>query len=60
LDGRNRTLISLPAGLRVMTERYQNDRNIVSLSAAVVELLETHPEIQRIYAETLDRAVTLP
>jgi hypothetical protein len=62
VDGRDwavkQTYFRLPPGLRLLCRCYQNDRKITTLNAAVIELLETHPEIQRIYRETLDKAVT--
>lgn len=52
MDGGNRPLservsisMTMPLGLRLMAERYGNDRGLVSFSAAIVELLETHPAI---------------
>jgi hypothetical protein len=55
MDGRNRTLISMPNGLRYLVERYQNDRGLTSLNATLIELLETHPGIayalEKVYAE---------
>lgn len=37
--------LRLPQPLKVIAELYQNDRNLPSLNAALVELLETHPQL---------------
>jgi hypothetical protein len=38
-------LLRLPPPLKVIAECYQKDRNLPSLNAALIELLETHPQL---------------
>lgn len=47
MDGRNRTLIHLriPMELQVLLFWYQSSSRSVSLNAAVIRLLETHPAL---------------
>lgn len=56
MDGRDRTLVTLPHVLILMIRRYQKTRNLASFTAAVTELLETHPsiaaEVDKVYAVT--------
>lgn len=61
MAGRDRIVITnlrLPSGMKMVVERYQNRRNLPSFNRAVIELLETHPEIQKMVAELLDVPVT--
>jgi hypothetical protein len=44
---------SMPLELRTMIERYQNVRRMSSFSRAVIELLETHPEVRQLILDTL-------
>lgn len=37
--------LRLPPELIMVSKLYQSDRRIVSLNAAIIELLETHPAI---------------
>ncbi len=54
-DGFVAVFTHFPVGLRYLVEAYQKDRNLISFSAALRELLETHPEIasraRKMYAE---------
>lgn len=47
MAGGNRAVVflRLPSPLKVLAECYQHDRGLLSLNAAVIELLETHPEL---------------
>lgn len=51
----HKTLINIPEGLKFLVDRYRNDRGIISFTAAVKELLETHPaiaqEAMKVYSE---------
>ena len=53
MDGRNRpvteTVIirNMPRGLKHLVEGYQYDRCLQSLSRAIIELLESHPAIDK-------------
>lgn len=49
--------VRMPSVMKTMTERYQKKREMPSLSRAIIELLETHPEIRRIEQEMLDEFV---
>jgi hypothetical protein len=56
--GRNRPVTTyLPDVLITMVQRYQYKRSIPRFNQAVIELLESHPQIQQIAAEILDEAV---
>ena len=57
-DGPVVLYIRLPSGLKMLAMRYQNKRELPTINKAVIELLETHPEIRRMEAEVLDEAVT--
>jgi len=50
--------LRFPGAMKSMVERYQNRRFLPSFNRAVIELLETHPEIQKMVAELLDAPVT--
>ena len=60
MDGRDGAVvvyIRIPSGLKYLAECYQKRREITTLNKAVLELLETHPEIRRMEAHVLDNAV---
>lgn len=68
MDGRNRPVMTRPAtetmivrnvprGLKLMVESYQYDRCLQSLSRAVIELLETHPEVDKRVRAMYDQGV---
>jgi hypothetical protein len=48
--------VRFPGGMKTMVELYQKNRELPSFSRAVIELLETHPEVLRMVQELLTQA----
>jgi hypothetical protein len=46
-------VMRIPPGLRTLVDVYAQDRNL-SFNRAITELLETHPEIKRVYRALTD------
>lgn len=55
----NRT-ITLPQSLIFVVEKYQGSREISSFSAAIKELLETHPALAFVIRDLYDRCNSIP
>ena len=53
MDSGDRALthLNLPTELIFLLEKYQNSRRMVSRTAAIRELIETHPAIAKLAAE---------
>jgi hypothetical protein len=59
MAGRNRSVaVYLPEGLILLVKNYQDARSKPTFSAAIIELLETHPgiaiQVERVYALAKD------
>jgi hypothetical protein len=62
--GNRAVIVYMPPELRSLVAGYQSDRRKQSFSAALVELIETHPEIAKqaakVYAQAKDLQTPRP
>lgn len=56
---RSTLIVRLPIELRQLIERYQNDRRLPSINAAIIELVESSPGIASTLESVYDAAKSL-